>query len=550
MHVSIRTAAVAAVCSLCVATGVDARTVRPSPAVMPTATTYSVTTRAVSLTSFSDLLAAATPQGGAEPQSESAAGGVLSSTDLIGAVAQLLATSKTAPTSPIPEVNTAVADPAGQPTVDDPPVNQPAADDPAPPTNFPGPRPAFGTPSYFAQLAFAVFHVVALPIAVPVQFFLGSAEGVPTVIAAAINDLSGLLGQIPGLSTQQPSGAQAQQNVAEVSSPLQKLSTAAADPTAAVDPPADPLPTNFPGPRPAFGTPSYFAQLAFAVLHVVALPITVPVQAIIGNPNGVPSVIVAALNDLTSLLGQAPKLSAPQTAQTPSEASLASPSTQANTKQDAASEKTEAVKKDADPKTSKTERAEHEGKSAETPKTEHEVKPVEKPAESTKTDPPKAVEPKAEPAKAVEPKADPVASEPVKPEIAKPEIAKPATVKPATVKPETAKPPTPDTTHPVKVIRDSLKSTPGETSTTGGAKAAEGSKGAETESKTPDASTSAKVREGLKSTEGAKTDKPAEKPPTGKPSTEKSASSSEGNSHSSEGKTHTSEGKSHSSSTD
>lgn len=588
MYVGIRTAAVAAVCSLCVGTGVDARTIRPTPSATPTATTGSVTTRSVSLTSFSDLLAAASPQNGVVPQLNSAATGVAGSTDLIGTVAKLLTTSKAAPaglapdlTSLAPEINAGAADPASppvdQPTDDVP--SAPAADEPAPPTNFPGTHwPAFGTPSYFAQLAFAVFHVVALPITVPVQFFIGSAEGVPTVIAAALNDLSGLLGEIPGLSTQQPAGAQAQQKVAEVSSLLQKPTSAAADAPVEEEPPApppapDPLPTNFPGPRPAFGSPSYFAQLAFAVLHVIALPITVPVQAIIGNPNGVPSVIVAALNDLTSLLGQVPKLPAPQAAPTTSESSSTKPGTEAVTKPDAASEKTEAAKKDADAKTSKAERAEHEGKSAETsaeaPKTEHEAKPAEASTEAPKVDPTKAVdptkvvepkvdptkivdptkvvEPKVDPTKAVdptkvvEPKADPAAAEATKPEPAKPVAVKPET------KPEPAKP---ESASPVKVVRDSLKSTPGATGTTGGTKTTEGSKGAETESKTPDVSTATKVHEGLKSTTGPKTDKPADKPSADKPSTDKSASSSEGSSHSSEGKTHTSEGKSHSGSTD
>ncbi|SLJ06896.1 Uncharacterised protein [Mycobacteroides abscessus subsp. massiliense] len=318
MHVGIRTVAVAAVCGLCVGAGVDARAVRPNLSIAGTPTTRSVSSQAVSLASFSDLLAAAAPQNDAAAQMNSVGGGAVSSTDLIGTVAKLLAAPNITQSSVTPGINTAAVDTVDSPSSEpvDPPTGQPAdppaADEPAPPTNFPGERPAFGTPSYFAQLAFAVFHVVALPITVPVQFFLGSAEGVPTVIAAAINDLSGLLGQIPGLSPQQPTEPQPQQT-AQSSSPLQKQAAAETGPTTDPEPPAEPLPTNFPGPRPAFGTPSYFAQLAFAVLHVLALPITVPVQAIIGKTEGVPSVIVAALNDLSSLLGQVPKLSAPVT---------------------------------------------------------------------------------------------------------------------------------------------------------------------------------------------------------------------------------------------
>lgn len=479
-----------------------------------------------------------------------------SSTDLMGTVAKLLTTSKAAPTSlspeltgMAPELNAPAAD-AGDLPVDQP-ADPPAADEPTPPTNFPGPRPTFGTPSYFAQLAFAVFHVVALPITVPVQFFLGSAEGVPTVIAAALNDLSGLLGEIPGLSPQQPAAAQPQQKVAEVSSPLPKLAAAETDPPADEPPPApDPLPTNFPGPRPAFGTPSYFAQLAFAVLHVLALPITVPVQAIIGKTEGVPTVIVAALNDLSSLLGQVPKLSAPAAdAQTTPETSLSQRADQAATKPDAVSEKSEATKHDAAVKTASIEHTEHGAKPAETsaeaPKTEHEAKPVDTAAEAPKVDPTKVVEPKVDPTKAVEPKVDPVTAEAAKPEATKPEAAKPEVTKPEAAKPEAAKPEVtkPDATRPAKVIRDSLKSAPGDTSTTGGTKTAEGSKGAETDSKAPAASTVTKVREGLTSSVGGKTDKPAEKPSTEKSSPEKSstgkgASSSEGTSHSSEGKSH------------
>ncbi|MEU9808019.1 hypothetical protein [Mycobacterium sp. NPDC050853] len=554
MYVGIRTAAVAAVCSLCVGTGVDVRTVRSTPSVTYTATTRSVTTRPFSLTALSDLLAVAVPQNDAVAQSNSAGTGVASSTDLMGTVAKLLTTSKVAPTSLSPELNAPAADagdlPVGQP------ADPPAADEPTPPTNFPGPRPTFGTPSYFAQLAFAVFHVVALPITVPVQFFLGSAEGVSTVIAAALNDLSGLLGEIPGLSPQQPAAAQPQQKVAEVSSPLPKLAAAETDPPADEPPPApDPLPTNFPGPRPAFGTPSYFAQLAFAVLHVLALPITVPVQAIIGKTEGVPTVIVAALNDLSSLLGQVPKLSAPAAdTQTTPETSLSQRADQAATKPDAVSEKSEATKRDAAVKTAGIEHTEHGAKpaeaSAEAPKTEHEAKPVDTAAEAPKVDPTKVVEPKVDPTKAVEPKVDPATAEAAKPEATKPEVAKPEVTKPEVTKPEVTKPEVtkpeaakPEVTHPVKVIRDSLKSAPGDTSTTGGTKTAEGSKGAETDSKAPAASTVPKVREGLTSSVGGKTDKPAEKPSTEKSSPEKSstgkgASSSEGTSHSSEGKSH------------
>ncbi|OAT67074.1 hypothetical protein AWB85_15610 [Mycobacteroides immunogenum] len=624
MHVGIRAAAVTAVCSLCVGVGVDARVARLTPSVTPTATPRSVTSRAVSLTSFSDLLAAAAPQNDAAPQLNSAASGVVSSTDLIGTVAKLLATPNIARASATPETSTASAADAAEPptgvdppTSVDPPTGQPAdppaADDPAPPTNFPGDRPAFGTPSYFAQLAFAVFHVVALPITVPVQFFLGKAEGVPTVIAAAINDLSGLLGQIPGLSPKQPTEPQPQQTAADVTSSLPKAATAqettaqeTTPPPAAEEP--EPLPTNFPGPRPAFGTPSYFAQLAFAVLHVLALPITVPVQAIIGKTEGVPSVIVAALNDLSSLLGQVPKPSAPATdTKTTPEDSASQQTDKAAGKQDSASEKSGAAKPDADAKTSKIERNEHEGKTADkasgkeadkeagTPKTEHEPKPGEAPADPTKVvepktdatkvvepktdatkvvepktdatkvvepkvDATKVVEPKVDPAKPAEPKAESAAAEPAKPESAKPVTAKPETkpetAKPVTAKPETAKPETkpqpakPESAGPVKVTRDSLKSTPGETGTTGGTKKTEGSKGAETDSKTSATSPDTKVHEGLKSSVGGKTDKPADKPSTEKSSTEKGASSSEGSSHSSEGKSHSSEGKSHSGSKD
>lgn len=596
MHVGIRTVAVAAVCGLCVGAGVDARAVRQNLSIAGAPTTRSVSSQAVSLASFSDLLAAAAPQNDAAAQMNSVSGGAVSSTDLIGTVAKLLTTPNITQSAVTPGINTVAVDTVDPPSSEpaDPPTGQPtdppAADEPAPPTNFPGERPAFGTPSYFAQLAFAVFHVVALPITVPVQFFLGSAEGVPTVIAAAINDLSGLLGQIPGLSPQRPTEPQPQQ-IAQSSSPLQKLAAAETGPTTDPEPPAEPLPTNFPGPRPAFGTPSYFAQLAFAVLHVLALPITVPVQAIIGKTEGVPSVIVAALNDLSSLLGQVPKPSAPvtDTKTTPQE-STSQQADKAAPTLDSASEKPEAATSGADAKTSKIERNEHEGKTAdkaaEAPKAEHETKPgaaseetpktdpakevveskvdpakvVESKADPTKAvepkadptkvvepkvDPAKAVEPKTDPAKAVEPKAD-AAAEPAKPESSKAEVAKPVTAKPETK----AQPAKPESAGPIKVTRDSLKSTPGETGTTGGTKTTEGSKGSVTDSKTPAASTDTKVHDGLKPAVGAKPDKPADKPSTEKSSSEKSASSSEGNSHSSEGKSHSSEGKSHSGSKD
>ncbi|SLF79628.1 Uncharacterised protein [Mycobacteroides abscessus subsp. bolletii] len=596
MHVGIRTVAVAAVCGLCVGAGVDARAVRQNLSIAGAPTTRSVSSQAVSLASFSDLLAAAAPQNDAAAQMNSVSGGAVSSTDLIGTVAKLLATPNITQSAVTPGINTAAVDTVDPPSSEpaDPPTGQPtdppAADEPAPPTNFPGERPAFGTPSYFAQLAFAVFHVVALPITVPVQFFLGSAEGVPTVIAAAINDLSGLLGQIPGLSPQRPTEPQPQQ-IAQSSSPLQKLAAAETGPTTDPEPPAEPLPTNFPGPRPAFGTPSYFAQLAFAVLHVLALPITVPVQAIIGKTEGVPSVIVAALNDLSSLLGQVPKPSAPvtDTKTTPQE-STSQQADKAAPTLDSASEKPEAATSGADAKTSKIERNEHEGKTAdkaaEAPKAEHETKPgaaseetpktdpakevveskvdpakvVESKADPTKAvepkadptkvvepkvDPAKAVEPKTDPAKAVEPKAD-AAAEPAKPESSKAEVAKPVTAKPETK----AQPAKPESAGPIKVTRDSLKSTPGETGTTGGTKTTEGSKGSVTDSKTPAASTDTKVHDGLKPAVGAKPDKPADKPSTEKSSSEKSGSSSEGNSHSSESKSHSSEGKSHSGSKD
>lgn len=596
MHVGIRTVAVAAVCGLCVGAGVDARAVRQNLSIAGAPTTRSVSSQAVSLASFSDLLAAAAPQNDAAAQMNSVSGGAVSSTDLIGTVAKLLTTPNITQSAVTPGINTAAVDTVDPPSSEpaDPPTGQPtdppAADEPAPPTNFPGERPAFGTPSYFAQLAFAVFHVVALPITVPVQFFLGSAEGVPTVIAAAINDLSGLLGQIPGLSPQRPTEPQPQQ-IAQSSSPLQKLAAAETGPTTDPEPPAEPLPTNFPGPRPAFGTPSYFAQLAFAVLHVLALPITVPVQAIIGKTEGVPSVIVAALNDLSSLLGQVPKPSAPVTdTKTTPQDSTSQQADKAAPTLDSASEKPEAATSGADAKTSKIERNEHEGKTAdkaaEAPKAEHETKPgaaseetpktdpakevveskvdpakvVESKADPTKAvepkadptkvvepkvDPAKAVEPKTDPAKAVEPKAD-AAAEPAKPESSKAEVAKPVTAKPETK----AQPAKPESAGPIKVTRDSLKSTPGETGTTGGTKTTEGSKGSVTDSKTPAASTDTKVHDGLKPAVGAKPDKPADKPSTEKSSSEKSASSSEGNSHSSEGKSHSSEGKSHSGSKD
>ncbi|SKG69002.1 Uncharacterised protein [Mycobacteroides abscessus subsp. bolletii] len=596
MHVGIRTVAVAAVCGLCVGAGVDARAVRQNLSIAGAPTTRSVSSQAVSLASFSDLLAAAAPQNDAAAQMNSVSGGAVSSTDLIGTVAKLLTTPNITQSAVTPGINTAAVDTVDPPSSEpaDPPTGQPtdppAADEPAPPTNFPGERPAFGTPSYFAQLAFAVFHVVALPITVPVQFFVGSAEGVPTVIAAAINDLSGLLGQIPGLSPQRPTEPQPQQ-IAQSSSPLQKLAAAETGPTTDPEPPAEPLPTNFPGPRPAFGTPSYFAQLAFAVLHVLALPITVPVQAIIGKTEGVPSVIVAALNDLSSLLGQVPKPSAPVTdTKTTPQDSTSQQADKAAPTLDSASEKPEAATSGADAKTSKIERNEHEGKTAdkaaEAPKAEHETKPgaaseetpktdpakevveskvdpakvVESKADPTKAvepkadptkvvepkvDPAKAVEPKTDPAKAVEPKAD-AAAEPAKPESSKAEVAKPVTAKPETK----AQPAKPESAGPIKVTRDSLKSTPGETGTTGGTKTTEGSKGSVTDSKTPAASTDTKVHDGLKPAVGAKPDKPADKPSTEKSSSEKSASSSEGNSHSSEGKSHSSEGKSHSGSKD
>ncbi|MFA4085104.1 hypothetical protein ONA92_25750 [Mycobacteroides salmoniphilum] len=615
MYVAIRTAAVAAVCSLCVGTGVDARTVRPVPSLTATATTRSVTNRAVSLTSFSDLLAVSAPQNDAGAQSNPVATGVPSGSDLIGTVAKLLTASQAASTGSAPGITAAAVDPVDPPVEQpvDPPVEQPtgppAADEPAPPTNFPGTHwPAFGTPSYFAQLAFAVFHVVALPITVPVQFFLGSAEGVPTVISAALNDLSGLLGQIPGFSPQQPAAAQAQQKVAEASSLLPKTAAAEAEAPAAEEPaPApEPLPTNFPGTHwPAFGTPSYFAQLAFAVLHVLALPITVPVQAIIGTTEGVPSVIAAALNDLSGLLGQVPKISLPGTGPGTTPETSSKQVDQAVTKPETASEKSDTTKRDADAKTSNTEHTEHGVKPAETaaesPKTEHEAKPADTPTDATKVDPTKAVEPKVDPTKAVEPKVDPTkavepkvdptkavepkvdptkAVEPkvdptkvvepkvdptkvVEPKVdptkaVEPKVdpaaapAKPEPAKPVAVKPEPAKP---EPASPVKVVRDSLKSTPGGTTTTGGTKTTEGTKGAETDSKTPAASTATKVREGSTPSVGGTADKPAEKPSPEKSSPEKSstgksASSSEGNSHSSEGKSHASEGKSHSGSTD
>lgn len=591
MHVGIRTVAVAAVCGLCVGAGVDARAVRQNLSIAGAPTTRSVSSQAVSLASFSDLLAAAAPQNDAAAQMNSVSGGAVSSTDLIGTVAKLLTTPNITQSAVTPGINTAAVDTVDPPSSEpaDPPTGQPtdppAADEPAPPTNFPGERPAFGTPSYFAQLAFAVFHVVALPITVPVQFFLGSAEGVPTVIAAAINDLSGLLGQIPGLSPQRPTEPQPQQ-IAQSSSPLQKLAAAETGPTTDPEPPAEPLPTNFPGPRPAFGTPSYFAQLAFAVLHVLALPITVPVQAIIGKTEGVPSVIVAALNDLSSLLGQVPKPSAPVTdTKTTPQDSTSQQADKAAPTLDSASEKPEAATSGADAKTSKIERNEHEGKTAdkaaEAPKAEHETKPgaaseetpktdpakevveskvdpakvVESKTDSTKAvepkaDPTKVVEPKVDPAKAVEPKTDPAkAVEPKADAAAEP--AKPESSKPVTAKPETkAQPAKPESAGPIKVTRDSLKSTPGETGTTGGTKTTEGSKGSVTDSKTPAASTDTKVHDGLKPAVGAKPDKPADKPSTEKSSSEKSGSSSEGNSHSSESKSHSSEGKSHSGSKD
>ncbi|MDO3126754.1 hypothetical protein P5V43_06515 [Mycobacteroides abscessus subsp. bolletii] len=591
MHVGIRTVAVAAVCGLCVGAGVDARAVRQNLSIAGAPTTRSVSSQAVSLASFSDLLAAAAPQNDAAAQMNSVSGGAVSSTDLIGTVAKLLTTPNITQSAVTPGINTAAVDTVDPPSSEpaDPPTGQPtdppAADEPAPPTNFPGERPAFGTPSYFAQLAFAVFHVVALPITVPVQFFLGSAEGVPTVIAAAINDLSGLLGQIPGLSPQRPTEPQPQQ-IAQSSSPPQKLAAAETGPTTDPEPPAEPLPTNFPGPRPAFGTPSYFAQLAFAVLHVLALPITVPVQAIIGKTEGVPSVIVAALNDLSSLLGQVPKPSAPVTdTKTTPQDSTSQQADKAAPTLDSASEKPEAATSGADAKTSKIERNEHEGKTAdkaaEAPKAEHETKPGAASEETpktdpakevveskvdpakvveSKTDPTKAVEPKADPTKVVEPKVDPAKAVEPKTDPAKAvepkadaaaEPAKPESSKPVTAKPETkAQPAKPESAGPIKVTRDSLKSTPGETGTTGGTKTTEGSKGSVTDSKTPAASTDTKVHDGLKPAVGAKPDKPADKPSTEKSSSEKSGSSSEGNSHSSESKSHSSEGKSHSGSKD
>ncbi|WP_100483453.1 hypothetical protein [Mycobacteroides abscessus] len=561
MHVGIRTVAVAAVCGLCVGAGVDARAVRQNLSIAGAPTTRSVSSQAVSLASFSDLLAAAAPQNDAAAQMNSVSGGAVSSTDLIGTVAKLLTTPNITQSAVTPGINTAAVDTVDPPSSEpaDPPTGQPtdppAADEPAPPTNFPGERPAFGTPSYFAQLAFAVFHVVALPITVPVQFFLGSAEGVPTVIAAAINDLSGLLGQIPGLSPQRPTEPQPQQ-IAQSSSPLQKLAAAETGPTTDPEPPAEPLPTNFPGPRPAFGTPSYFAQLAFAVLHVLALPITVPVQAIIGKTDGVPSVIVAALNDLSSLLGQVPKPSAPVTdTKTTPQDSTSQQADKAAPTLDSASEKPEAATSGADAKTSKIERNEHEGKTAdkaaEAPKAEHETKPGAASEETPKTDPAKeVVESKVDPAKVVESKTDPTkAVEPKADAAAEP--AKPESSKPVTAKPETkAQPAKPESAGPIKVTRDSLKSTPGETGTTGGTKTTEGSKGSVTDSKTPAASTDTKVHDGLKPAVGAKPDKPADKPSTEKSSSEKSGSSSEGNSHSSESKSHSSEGKPHSGSKD
>lgn len=498
MHVGIRTVAVAAVCGLCVGAGVDARAVRPNLSIAGTPTTRSVSSQAVSLASFSDLLAAAAPQNDAAAQMNSVGGGAVSSTDLIGTVAKLLATPNITQSGVTPGINTAAVgtvDPPSSEPVDPPtgqPTDPPAADEPAPPTNFPGERPAFGTPSYFAQLA-------------------------------------------------------------------------------------------------------------FAVLHVLALPITVPVQAIIGKTEGVPSVIVAALNDLSSLLGQVPKPSAPVTdTKTTPQDSTSQQADKAAPTVDSASEKPGGATSGADAKASKIERNEHEGKTAdkaaEVPKAEHETKPGAASEETPKTDPakevvepkvdpakvvesktdptkavepkadptkvvePQVVEPKVDPAKAVEPKTDPAkavepkadaAAEPAKPESSKPESSKAEVAKPVTAKPETkAQPAKPESAGPVKVTRDSLKSTPGETGTTGGTKTTEGSKGSVTDSKTPAASTDTKVHDGLKPAVGAKPDKPADKPSTEKSSSEKSGSSSEGSSHSSESKSHSSEGKSHSGSKD
>ncbi|MDM3944307.1 hypothetical protein QRK83_17750, partial [Mycobacteroides abscessus] len=144
MHVGIRTVAVAAVCGLCVGAGVDARAVRPNLSIAGTPTTRSVSSQAVSLASFSDLLAAAAPQNDAAAQMNSVGGGAVSSTDLIGTVAKLLATPNITQSGVTPGINTAAVgtvDPPSSEPVDPPtgqPTDPPAADEPAPPTNFPG----------------------------------------------------------------------------------------------------------------------------------------------------------------------------------------------------------------------------------------------------------------------------------------------------------------------------------------------------------------------------------------------------------------------------
>lgn len=428
MHVGIRVAAVTVLCSLCVGAGVDARTVRSVQSVAPIAATRAEKNSEFSLASFSDILTLAVPKRDGARQLDVEAAGVSNSDDvIIGTAFKLPATSSNAPqTRAVLE-----SDAATVPAV-------PLADTPE-------------------------------------------------------------------------------------------------DPTA--EPRGDALPTNFPNGRAAFGSVAYFAQLAFAVLHVVALPITVPAQIFFSlSFDGVPRLIAAAVLDLVELVKEIPN---PWAKPADTESGLSRQASPGATKTDVAPGNPEHAKHEAGDPTSKTE---HEG--LELSKTQPEVLKGD-PTKAPESLKPEAVPPVTQSVPAVPAKPEPLNSEinptaaqpePVKPEPAKPE-SKPEPVK-SEIKPEPVKPE--PASSSVKVVRDSLKSTPGEITTTGGITktpegSPEGSKGAETDSKTP---ADTKVHDGVKQTMGSKSDKSANKPSTERSSTEKSGSPSEGSSHSPESKAH------------
>ncbi len=424
MYVGIRVAAVTVLCSLCVGAGVDARTVRSVQSVAPIAATRAEKNSEFSLASFSDILTLAAPKRDGARQLDVETAGVSNSDDvIIGTAFKLPATSSNAPQTR-------------------------------------------------AVLKSDAATVPAVPLA-----------------------------DTPG------------------------------DPTA--EPRADALPTNFPNGRAAFGSVAYFAQFAFAVLHVVALPITVPAQILFSlSFDGVPRLIAAAVLDLVEFVKQIPN---PWAKPADTESGLSRQASPGATKTDVAPGNPEHAKHEAGDPTSKTE---HEG--LELSKTQPEV--LKDPAKAPESLKPEAVPPVTQ---SVPAKPEPLNSEinptaaqpePVKPEPAKPE-SKPEPVK-SEIKPEPVKPE--PASSSVKVVRDSLKSTPGETTTTGGITktpegSPEGSKGAETDSKTP---ADTKVHDGVKQTVGSKSDKSANKPSTEKSSTEKSGSPSEGSSHSPESKAH------------